>query len=109
MQRFEYKHVRLKLKASMIFSHDAWEQEMMSVLAVNGNEGWELKSILYEYSFHYHLIFARPVAPGEPVTWKPSQCRCGYDLTGNTSGVCPECGTAVVGIGPIRPQGPGQA
>ena len=23
-------------------------------------------------------------------------CRCQYDLTGNTSGVCPECGTAVV-------------
>jgi hypothetical protein len=22
---------------------------------------------------------------------------CGYDLTGNTSGVCPECGTAVAG------------
>jgi ribosomal protein S27AE len=22
--------------------------------------------------------------------------RCGYDLTGNTNGVCPECGTAVV-------------
>ncbi len=22
-------------------------------------------------------------------------CRCGYDLTGNVSGVCPECGTAV--------------
>ena len=21
--------------------------------------------------------------------------RCGYDLTGNVSGVCPECGTAV--------------
>ncbi|HEY3241813.1 MAG TPA: hypothetical protein VGM03_00550 [Phycisphaerae bacterium] len=25
---------------------------------------------------------------------KPGHCqRCGYDLTGNTSGVCPECGT----------------
>jgi hypothetical protein len=26
----------------------------------------------------------------------PAHCctRCGYDLTGNTSGVCPECGTA---------------
>jgi len=25
-------------------------------------------------------------------------CRlCGYNLTGNTSGVCPECGTAVAG------------
>ncbi len=23
--------------------------------------------------------------------------RCGYDLTGNTSGVCPECGTPVAG------------
>ncbi len=23
---------------------------------------------------------------------KPGHCRCGYDLTGNTSGVCPECG-----------------
>lgn len=27
---------------------------------------------------------------------RPSQCReCEYDLTGNTSGKCPECGTAV--------------
>jgi hypothetical protein len=26
------------------------------------------------------------------------QCRtCGYDLTGNVSGVCPECGTAACG------------
>ena len=26
---------------------------------------------------------------------KPGHCRCGYDLTGNTSGVCPECGVEV--------------
>jgi hypothetical protein len=27
----------------------------------------------------------------------PGQCRsCGYDLTGNTSGVCPECGKKLV-------------
>jgi len=26
----------------------------------------------------------------------PQECRaCGYDLTGNTSGICPECGTSV--------------
>ncbi len=92
MQRFEYKHVRWKLRLATCFSHDAWEQELMSILTANGNEGWELKSILYEYTMHYHLIFARPVPPGEPVTWKPSHCRCGYDLTGNTSGACPECG-----------------
>jgi hypothetical protein len=29
---------------------------------------------------------------------RPGVCRaCGYDLTANVSGVCPECGTAVVG------------
>ncbi len=29
-----------------------------------------------------------------PKPVKPGHCGCGYDLTGNTSGVCPECGTA---------------
>ena len=37
----------------------------------------------------------------EPQYWRPyrhppNHCRrCGYNLTGNTSGVCPECGTQV--------------
>lgn len=109
MQRFEYKHVRWKLRFSTVFSQEAWEQELMSILTVNGNEGWELKSILYEMTWHYHLIFARAVAPGEPVTWKPGQCRCGYDLTGNTSGVCPECGAAVLAIGLTVPEPPKEA
>ncbi len=26
---------------------------------------------------------------------KPGHCRCGYDLTGNTSGVCSECGSEI--------------
>ena len=26
---------------------------------------------------------------------KPGHCRCGYDLRGNESGVCPECGNEV--------------
>lgn len=26
---------------------------------------------------------------------RPDVCKCGYDLTGNASGVCPECGAAV--------------
>jgi hypothetical protein len=30
-----------------------------------------------------------------PKPVKPGHCRCGYDLTGNVSGRCPECGKAV--------------
>ena len=25
----------------------------------------------------------------------PGHCRCGYNLTGNVSGTCPECGQSV--------------
>lgn len=28
---------------------------------------------------------------------RPGHCRCGYDLTGNMSGRCPECGTETQG------------
>ncbi len=31
---------------------------------------------------------------------EPGHCPCGYDLTGNTSGKCPECGTL---LSPERP------
>lgn len=38
-------------------------------------------------------------ADGIVTVWhwgKPEACRrCGYDLTGNKAGVCPECGTEV--------------
>lgn len=39
------------------------------------------------------LLRWRPVYAYEPVLDSlPSCCKCGYDLTGNLSGVCPECG-----------------
>ena len=95
MMRFEYKHVRWKLSWPLLFSHDKWERELMTILTHYGNEGWELKSMLYELGFHYHLVFARSVRSDKPVKWTPSHCRCGYDLTGNVSGVCPECGERI--------------
>lgn len=40
------------------------------------------------------FLWVRARTRGRP----PHQCpACSYDLTGNTSGVCPECGTAVPG------------
>lgn len=29
---------------------------------------------------------------------RKGRCMCGYDLTGNASGVCPECGSLVKGV-----------
>jgi hypothetical protein len=46
------------------------------------------------------------VLPGLWLVWVrdrkpvPGVCVCSYNLTGNTSGVCPECGTPVAGRGP---------
>ncbi len=40
--------------------------------------------------------------------YRAGHCRrCGYDLTGNVSGVCPECGVATLAVG-NRPQGDSQ-
>jgi len=48
------------------------------------------------------LLFLLVAAPTGRLWWvdrrrvQPGKCRqCGYDLTGNQSGVCPECGTRV--------------
>jgi hypothetical protein len=36
--------------------------------------------------------------------YPPGHCQtCGYNLTGNVSGICPECGTAVVLVSKGRP------
>jgi hypothetical protein len=49
-------------------------------------------------------LWAPLLLAGMPTFWfwlrgrckKPGHCqRCGYDLTGNTSGVCPECGAQI--------------
>ena len=51
-------------------------------------------------------IFLLPVGVATLMLWgrdrkhhKPGHCRkCGYNLTGNESGLCPECGLAVAAI-----------
>ena len=59
-----------------------------------GIESWWVKIPLY-------AVFAAVAIPTLlvwrfwPKPVKPGHCRCGYDLTGNTSGVCPECGVEV--------------
>jgi hypothetical protein len=48
--------------------------------------------VLLFFTVPVMLIIWWPSRPGIP----PGHCRkCGYNLTGNTSGRCPECGTSV--------------
>ncbi len=61
---------------------------------------WSFRQSLWRH-FPLYPVFAMVAVPTllvwrfgrKPV--KPGCCRCGYDLTGNTSGVCPECGVEV--------------
>jgi hypothetical protein len=41
------------------------------------------------------LLVAACLSAGPRRQILPDHCRCGYNLTGNVSGVCPECGTPV--------------
>ena len=51
--------------------------------------------------FPLYVVFATVAIPTfllwrfGPKPVKPGHCRCGYNLTGNTSGVCSECGVEV--------------
>ena len=53
----------------------------------------------------WFLLLLVIAATTRVIWWKrrarpPAHCaRCGYDLTGNVSGICPECGTAIDGRG----------
>jgi uncharacterized integral membrane protein len=47
------------------------------------------------YSFKYVAVYAHE-ARVRDVWRQPPECRtCGYNLTGNRSGICPECGTKI--------------
>jgi hypothetical protein len=48
---------------------------------------WDVLVILAIPIMAFWILDQRKLPPGH--------CRCGYDLTGNISGICPECGTPV--------------
>ncbi len=59
---------------------------------------WEISEYFWTISIPLWVFF---VIIGSPTFWlwhldrrrpAPGTCKCGYDLTGNTSGRCPECG-----------------
>ena len=59
------------------------------------------KKGLFRLEFPIYAVFLAVAIPTLlvwrfwPKPVKPGHCRCGYDLHGNESGVCPECGVEV--------------
>jgi hypothetical protein len=77
------------------------------------------QAILRELGYGYYLVYLSPclLAPAAGLLGalyirrclqqqsrrRQGEClRCGYNLTGNVSGICPECGTPVPGTGQPR-------
>lgn len=61
MTTIEYKHVRHVWGWWAAFSKRRFHEALMKTLGEQGNEGWELKGIIYELGLHAHFIFARQV------------------------------------------------
>ncbi len=58
------------------------------------------RRIIADYEHRPTELPPQPAAPAPPIE-PPSHCAsCGYDLTGNESGVCPECGVPTGGARP---------
>jgi hypothetical protein len=76
---------------------------LLAIAAASGVVIWlGMRHVLVGYCGIYAVALGAVVLlllmagrKGAPVVRGPSCAACGYDLTGNTSGVCPECGTAI--------------
>jgi len=77
-----------------------WEASSATVKQVIDRDG-DLDWVVRVYRAGHAVMIAAPaVLIALAIAHRPLRpthaCRfCGYDLTGNTSGRCPECGTAV--------------
>ncbi len=89
---------------SVMFTTD----QMLSVLVTVAQSGYGLSrwngwggEFWVYLEVPLYAVFAAAAVPTLlvwrfwPKPVKPGHCRCGYDLTGNVSGKCPECGEAV--------------
>ena len=85
-----------------------WELGAFKIVQSVPKEGpMSVSFIQYPHWLAITVFGAYPVVALFKVAWriahrrKPHECKqCGYNLTGNTSGVCPECSTATSEIAP---------
>ncbi len=84
--------------------HPATVQPLWPAFVRLGTQRWSGNRWHFEVMCPYWLLVVVVGVPTAVLWWldrrrfPPGHCpRCGYDLTGNVSGVCPECGAAAPG------------
>lgn len=86
--------------ASVTYSFSPVFDERAGVLGIEWGKGWFFGSGYANLSISYWTLLAlfAPYPLFRAIRWyrrrrRPGFCACGYDLTGNVSGTCPECGS----------------
>ena len=100
-----------------MFTRLVFKDEVPDTMALTRPFEWEWRRPLYrrnrdEIDVNIPLLLpTAALGAGACVLWVPifrprarrGHCRCGYDLTGNVSGRCPQCGTLVrTSLGHVR-------
>jgi hypothetical protein len=76
---------------------------IVDILVTRQGVGEDLPPVVLLWLLHFLLA---PVSLGLLRDWRRARSsgatcvHCGYDLTGNMSGVCPECGSVIAATGP---------
>ncbi len=67
---------------------------MLGVVFTYGAPGMYIENMLILWPLPVALVTLICI-PTRPKRAKANHCPCGYDLTGNTTGICPECGVEI--------------
>jgi len=103
---FSEGYLHIYFSDTPFLQHAVWRTEPAAVIFHDRGIGWPKAYHIRGFGWLLHISLWLPlVAIAIPTAFlfyrdrrciPPGHCRkCGYDLTGNVSGICPECGTVV--------------
>lgn len=91
--------VSAALHVTMPLAVDNWIQDAVAVVlpeAVPDRASWKIAGAVRVVLIATPGLIVAALIAATGRKPEPNRCRsCGYDLTGNTSGRCPECGSPV--------------